>query len=194
MITVTRRAGCLIPTRRVIRCQEKLEKWGRQQIDTLKDLKSKINVGSCIQIVIWLHFRIERDVKHMPAGRNISSIDFIGVETPDKDRSSELKKLKKWENKMKICIIFSIMSFRMRYQDVQQVSCSSAGECTHTKYEKHPKPIQSHPNLCKIVARQIFLCVKMLSITRHVAPSPRRGRCSAPPTLIIRWIFYRSFS
>ena len=95
MITVTRRAGCLIPTRRVIRCQEKLEKWGRQQIDTLKDLKSKINVGSCIQILIWFHFRIELDVKHMPAGRNISSIDFIGVETPDKDRSSEFKKSEK---------------------------------------------------------------------------------------------------
>ena len=34
-------------------------------------------------------------MKYMPAGRNISSIGFIGVETPDKARSSEVKKSEK---------------------------------------------------------------------------------------------------
>ena len=33
----------------------------------------------------------------MSAGRNISSIDFIGVETPKKARSSEFKKSEKVE-------------------------------------------------------------------------------------------------
>ena len=95
MITVTRRAGCLIPTRRVIRCQGKLEKRGRRHIDTLKDLKSKINVDPCVQILISLHFRIELDVKHMLAGRNFTSIDFIEVETPDEGRRPEFKKSEK---------------------------------------------------------------------------------------------------
>ena len=34
-------------------------------------------------------------MKHMLAGRNIPSIDCIGVENPDKDRSSEFKKSEK---------------------------------------------------------------------------------------------------
>ena len=108
MIAVTRRAGCLIPTRRVIRCQGKLEKWGRRHIDDLKDLKSKTNIGSSIQISIWLHFRIELDAKHMPAGRNLTSIDFIQVETPKEGLHIEAQKSDKFE---KIDKIEKIMKF-----------------------------------------------------------------------------------
>ena len=38
----------------------------------------------------------------MPAGRNISSIVFIGVENPDKARSSEFKKSEKVKKNWKI--------------------------------------------------------------------------------------------
>ena len=100
-----RRAGCLISTRRVIRCQRKLEKWGRRHIDKAKDLKSKINLGSCVQFLIWLHFRIELDVKHMLAGRIFPSIDFIGVETPDEGRRPEFKKSEKVKKIWKIDLI-----------------------------------------------------------------------------------------
>ena len=110
MITVTRRAGCLISTRRVIRCQEKLQKWGRRQIDDLKNLKSKINIGSSIQILIWPHLRIELDVKHMLGRRNFTSIDFIGVETPDEDRRPEFKKKWKSDKKWKIDLIIFFRS------------------------------------------------------------------------------------
>ena len=39
LILVTRRAGCLIPTRRVIRCQRNLYFRGVQHIGKAKDLK-----------------------------------------------------------------------------------------------------------------------------------------------------------
>ena len=105
MITVIRRAGCLISTRRVIRCQKKLEKWGQRHIGTLKDLKSKINLSSYIQIWIWLYFRIELDVKHMLARRIFPSVDFIRVETPDEGRRPEFKKSEKVKKIWKIDFI-----------------------------------------------------------------------------------------
>ena len=51
-LKVTRRAGCLIPTRRVIRMQGNLHFRGLQHIGEVKDLKSKFEGGSCIQILI----------------------------------------------------------------------------------------------------------------------------------------------
>ena len=94
-----------IYTRRVIRCRRKFEKWGRRHIGTLKDLKSKINLSSYIQIWIWLYFRIELDVKHMLAERIFPSIDFIGVETPDEGRRPEFKKSEKVKKIWKIDLI-----------------------------------------------------------------------------------------
>ena len=50
LISVTRRAGCLIPTRRVIRCQGNLHFSGLRHIGKAKDLKFKINDVLYIQI------------------------------------------------------------------------------------------------------------------------------------------------
>ena len=85
------------------------------------------------------------------------------------------------------------MSFRIRYQDVQQVSYFSASKRTQN-LRKAPETENMASERAKNRRATDFLCIKMLSITRHVAPSPRRGRCSAPPALMLRWFFYRSFS
>ena len=83
----------LIPTRRVIRCQENLHFWGLRHFGKVKDLKSKINIGSSVQIWIWIHFRIGLELKYITSGRISEPIDFIEVENPDEGCTSELKKM-----------------------------------------------------------------------------------------------------
>ena len=74
---MTRRAGCLIPACRVIRCQGKLEKPSRRHIDKAKLFKLKFEDGSYVQISILFYFRIELVTKHMPSGRIFTPIGFI---------------------------------------------------------------------------------------------------------------------
>ena len=74
---MTRRAGCLIPACRVIRCQEKLEKPSRRHIDKAKLFKLKFEDGSSVQISILFYFRIELLTEHMPYGRIFRPIGFI---------------------------------------------------------------------------------------------------------------------
>ena len=92
----------IIPTRRVIRCQENFKKRGLQHIDKAKDLKWKINLGSYVQISIWIHFRIELELKYISSGRVSGSIDFIEVENPNKGCASEVKKMIIWKKIVKV--------------------------------------------------------------------------------------------
>ena len=107
-----------IPTRRVIRCQGNLHFWGLRQIGKAKHLKSKINLGSYIQIWIWIHFRIELELKYISSGRVSGSIDFIEVENWFEARRSELKKNDHFENFRKSQFSSSggfVFSFRIAF-------------------------------------------------------------------------------
>ena len=89
---MTRRAGCLIPACRVIRCQGKLEKPSRRHIGEAKLFKLKFEDGSSVQISILFYFRIELVTKHMPSGRIFRPIGFIDDKNWDKDRHPKAKK------------------------------------------------------------------------------------------------------
>ena len=99
IFSVTRRAGCLIPACRMIRCQEKLEKPSRRHIGEAKLFKLKFEDRSSVQISILFYFRIELVTKHMPYGRIFRPIGFIDDKNWDKDRHP---KAKKWQKKWKI--------------------------------------------------------------------------------------------
>ena len=94
---MTRRAGCLIPACRVIRCQEKLEKPSRRHIGKAKLFKLKFEDGSYVQISILFYFRIELVTKHMPSGRiftptGLSTIKIdtkIGTRRRKNDKKNE---------------------------------------------------------------------------------------------------------
>ena len=97
-----------IPTRRVIRCQEKLKKWSLRLSGKAKVLKSKLKDGSSVQIRIWIHFRIELGSKYISSGRNSWSIDFFEFENPNKGCKKFSEKMTKLKF-LKI-LIFSIFS------------------------------------------------------------------------------------
>ena len=74
---VTRRAGCLIPTRRVIRMQGNLHFRSLRHIDEFKWQKWELNNFLYIQIWIWIQKRIEHKMKYILAGRAKESISLI---------------------------------------------------------------------------------------------------------------------
>ena len=89
----------IIPTRRVIRCQGNFEKPSRQQIGKAKDLKSKFDAGSSVQISILFHFRESLVSKNMPSGRILMSIGSSGGKNCYEDCRPKAKKMTKiWKN------------------------------------------------------------------------------------------------
>ena len=103
----------IIPTRRVIRCQGNFEKRGLRHIGKAKDLKSKFEGGSSVQISILFYFRDGLVAKDMPSGRNFMSIGSSGGKNWSLHRHLKPKKMTKKVKKVKIFekSVFSLKSF-----------------------------------------------------------------------------------
>ena len=94
---MTRRAGCLIPACRVIRCQGKLEKPSQRHIGKAKDLKLNFEGRSSVQISILFYFPVKLDPKYISSGRILISIGFIEGLSRHNGCTSEAEKMTKIE-------------------------------------------------------------------------------------------------